>query len=104
MLGRGVAGDAPNPVPAQAAPQEMASSSQEGAAQSADPAPELTAEGLDSSAAPPSDEGAGKPGEHAGSEPLPHRNKAADAAQPGPENVDDNQLIAKRLHGGALPK
>jgi hypothetical protein len=104
MLGRGVAGEAPNPVPAQAAPQEMASSSQEGAAQSADPAPELTAEGLDSSAAPPSDEGAGKPGEHAGSEPLPHRNKAADAAQPGPENVDDNQLIAKRLHGGALPK
>ena len=103
MLGRGVAGEAPNPVPAQASPQEMASSSQ-GAAQSADATPELTTEGLESSAAPLSDEGAGRPCEHAGPEPLPHRSKAAVAAQPGPENVDDNQLIAKRPHGGALPK
>ena len=104
MLGRGVAGEAPNPAPAQASPQEMASSSQ-GAAQSADATSELAAEGVESSAAPrPPDEGIEKPGEHAGSEPLPHRNKAAAAAQPGPENVDDNQLIAKRLHGGALPK
>ena len=104
MLGGGIAGEAPNPAPAQAAPQEIASSSQQEAAQSADPAPELAAEGLDSSAAPLSDEGAGKAGEHAGSEPLPHRNKAAVAAQHGPENVDDRQLIAKRPHGGALPK
>jgi hypothetical protein len=35
---------------------------------------------------------------------LPHRNKTDFAAQPGPEEVDDNQLSAKRLHGGALPK
>ena len=91
MLGGGIAGEAPDPAPSQAA-------------QSADPAPELAAEGLDSSAAPLSDEGAGKPADHAGPQPLPHRNKAAVAAQPGPEDVDDHQLIAKGPHGGALPK
>jgi hypothetical protein len=56
------------------------------------------------SSAAPSDGDAGTPSGPAGSEPLPHRNKAADAAQPDPQDVDDNQLSAKQLHGGALPK
>ena len=102
MLGGGVAGEEPNPGPAQA-PQEMPPSSQE-AAQSADATPELAADGLESSAAQRSDEGAVQPDEQVGSECLPHRNKAAVAAQAGPENVDDSQLMAKRPHGRALPK
>jgi len=102
MLGRGIAGEAPNPAPAQA-PQEMPSSS-EGTSELADAAPKVTPPDVASTAATREDEGVGKPDEHAGSQPLPHRNRAAVAAQPGPENVDDSQLIAKRLHGGALPK
>jgi hypothetical protein len=102
MLGGGVAGEEPNPGPAQT-PQEMTPSS-EGVAQSADATPEMAADRLESSAAQRSDEGAAKAGEQVGSERLPHRNKAAVAAQIGPENVDDTQLSAKRLHGGALPK
>jgi Protein of unknown function (DUF3306) len=102
MLGGGVAGEGPNPGPAQA-PQEMASPSEENS-ELAEAPPEMTAPNVASTAAPQSDEGDGKPGEDAGSELLPQRNKAAVAALPGPENVDDNQLIAKRLHGGALPK
>lgn len=102
MLRGGIAGEAPDPRPAQA-PEQMASPS-EGSSELAEVAPEMMAPGAARTAAPPSDEGAGKPGEQVDSEPLPHRNKAAVAAQPGPENVDDSQLIAKRLHGGALPK
>ena len=102
MLGGGVAGEAPNPRPVQA--REEMPPSLEGTSETADAAPEMTLPDVASSAAPPSDDGAGKPSEQARSEPLPQRNKAAVAAQPGPEDVDDNQLIAKRLHGGALPK
>jgi Protein of unknown function (DUF3306) len=101
MLGGGVAGEAPNPRPAQA-PQETLPSP-EGVAELADAAPKKTLPDAASSAAP-SDGDAGTPSGPAGSEPLPHRNKAADAAQPDPQDVDDNQLSAKRPHGGALPK
>jgi hypothetical protein len=101
MLGGGVAGEAPNPRPAQA-PQETLPSP-EGVAELADAAPKMTPPDAASFAAP-SDGDAGTPSGPSGSEPLPHRNKAADAAQPDPQDVDDNQLSAKRLHGGALPK
>src|SRR5262245_7463336 len=90
MLGGGVAGEAPNPGPAQA-PQEMASPSEENSGL-AEAAPEMTAPYVASTAAPPSDEGAGKPSEDAGSELLPHRNKAAAAAPPSQEGVNDSQL------------
>jgi hypothetical protein len=102
MLTGGVAGEGPSTGPAQA-PQEMASPSEENS-ELAEAGPETTAPHVATTAAPTSDEGVGKPAEDAGSEPLPHRNKAAAAAQDGPENVDAPQLIAKRLHGGALPK
>ena len=102
MLGGGVAGGGPTPGPAPA-PQEMASPSKENS-ELAEAASEMTAPHVASTAAPPSDEGGGKPGEGAGSELLPHRNTAAAAARPGQEGINDSQLIAKRLHGGALPK
>jgi hypothetical protein len=101
MLGGGVAGEAPRAAPAQAS-QEMPPSS-EGTHETADAAPEMTRPGA-ASTATGEDEGGGKPGAHARSESLPHRNKAAATAQPGPEDVDSTQLVAKRLHGGALPK
>ena len=92
MLGGGIAGEPPKAAPAQAS-QEMP------------PSPEgTTPPDAASIAAPPSDGGAGTPSGPAGFEPLPHRSKAADAGQPDPQDVDDNQVSAKRLHGGALPK
>ena len=39
-----------------------------------------------------------------GSVALPQRNTVAVAPQPNPESSDNDQLIAKRLHGRALPK
>jgi hypothetical protein len=55
------------------------------------------------------DEGAGKPSQEKssqedGSAVLPQRNTVAVAPQPNPESSDNDQLIAKRLHGRALPK
>jgi Protein of unknown function (DUF3306) len=102
MLGGGVAGEAPNPRPAQA-PQETLPSP-EGVAELADAAPKTIPADVGSSAATGEDEGSGTPDGFAGSESLPHRNKTDVAAQPGAAEVDDNQLSAKRLHGGALPK
>jgi hypothetical protein len=102
MLGGGVAGEAPNPRPAQA-PQETLPSP-EGVAELADAAPKTIPADVGSSAATGEDEGSGTPEGFAGSESLPHRNKTDVAAQPGAAEVDDNQLSAKRLHGGALPK
>jgi hypothetical protein len=67
----------------------------------------------------PRDEGAGKPSQETssqetsrretssqedGSVALPQRNTVAVAPQPNPESSDNDQLIAKRLHGRALPK
>jgi len=102
MLGGGVAGEAPNPRPAQA-PQETLPSP-EGVAELAGAAPKTIPADVGSSAATGEDEGSGTPDGFAGSESLPHRNKTDVAAQPGAAEVDDNQLSAKRLHGGALPK
>jgi hypothetical protein len=102
MLGGGVAGEAPNPCPAQA-PQETLPSP-EGVAELAGAAPKTIPADVGSSAATGEDEGSGTPDGFAGSESLPHRNKTDVAAQPGAAEVDDNQLSAKRLHGGALPK
>jgi hypothetical protein len=50
------------------------------------------------------DDTAGKSSQEHGSGPLSQRNKAAVAPQPNSENSDNDQLIAKRLHGRALPK
>jgi hypothetical protein len=53
----------------------------------------------------PRDEGTGKSNqEEHGSGTLSQRNKAPVAAQSSSENSDNDQLIAKRLHGSALPK
>jgi hypothetical protein len=50
------------------------------------------------------DDAAGRSSQEHGSGPLSQRNKAAVALQPNSENSDNDQLIAKRLHGRALPK
>ena len=94
MLGGGVAGEAPKET----------LPSPEGVAELAGAAPKTIPADVGSSAATGEDEGSGTPDEFAGSESLPHRNKTDVAAQPGAAEVDDNQLSAKRLHGGALPK
>ena len=100
MLGGGGAGEAPGPAPAQGR-QELASSP-EGSSELADAAP-APPDGA-STAAPRLDESAGSASEQARAGPLPHRNEAAPAAQSGPKNAGGPQLIAKRPHGGALPK
>jgi hypothetical protein len=103
MLGGGGAGEAPTPAPAQGR-QELASSPK-GSSELADAAPgDMTPPDVASTAAPRLDESAEKAGEQARAGPLPHRNEAAAAAQSGPENAGGSQLIAKRPHGGALPK
>jgi hypothetical protein len=94
MLGGGVAGEAPKET----------LPSPEGVAELAGAAPKTIPADVGSSAATGEDEGSGTPDGFAGSESLPHRNKTDVAAQPGAAEVDDNQLSAKRLHGGALPK
>jgi hypothetical protein len=98
MVGRSLAGESPDrPL----SPQPQLS---EAPSQSADAAADATAKDAQSSGATPHQEGAERHGEPDSSAVLLQRNKAAVASQPDPENSDNDQLIAKRLHGRALPK
>jgi Protein of unknown function (DUF3306) len=72
--------------------------------QSAGAGAEMPAKDVQSSAATAQEEDAGKRDERAGSVELLQRNKEAVAAQPDSEDSDNDRLIAKRLHGRALPK
>lgn len=101
MVGRSLAGESPDrplsPQP-QLSPPEVQSQSA-GAEMPADAAPKVPAKDVQSGAAPHQD--AGKHSEPDSS--LPQRSKAAAASQRDSENSDNDQLIAKRLHGRALP-
>jgi hypothetical protein len=106
MVGRSLAGQSPD-QPSSPGPHEPASAPEAGSQSAgaatempADASPEVPANDIQSVGAP--HEEAGKHGEPEGS--LPQRNKTAAASQRDPENCDNDQLIAKRLHGRALPK
>jgi hypothetical protein len=100
MVGGSVAGatrEAPSPSPRrQASPAE-------GASQSADAAAKASTQDVPSSAETPRNQAAGKSDEGGASQSLPHRNEAPVAPQPDAANSDNDQLIAKRPHGRALP-
>jgi hypothetical protein len=102
MVGRSLAGETTDRS-ASAEPQRHASSS-EAASQSAGAAAEMPAKNVQSSAATAHEKEAGERSEQDSAAPLPQRNKAPVAPQPDPQNSDNDQLIAKRLHGRALPK
>jgi hypothetical protein len=96
MVGRSLAGQSPD-QPASEARSQSAGAATE---MPADAAPEAPANDVQGGVQ--HQEEAGKHGEPEGS--LPQRNKEAAASQRDPENCDNDQLIAKRLHGRALPK
>jgi Protein of unknown function (DUF3306) len=104
MVGRSLAGESSDQafspqLHEQPSPPEGQSQSA-GAETPADAAPEVPAKDVQSAAAPHQE--AGRESESNSS--LPQRSKAAAASQRDPENCDNDQLIAKRLHGRALPK
>lgn len=101
IIGRDLAGDPTNPAGPIAAEPQGKSSSTEISTKSTATAVEAPAQ----QAAPtPQDESTEKYNERHNSDELPQRNKAAIASQQSPENSDNDQLIAKRPHGRALPK
>ena len=98
MVGRSLAGESPDrPLSPQPQRSEVQSQSA-GAEMPADAAPKVPAKDIQGGEVPD----AGKHSESGSS--LPQRSKAAAAPQRDPENCDNDQLIAKRLHGRALPK
>jgi Protein of unknown function (DUF3306) len=100
MVGRSLAGESPDrPLSPQPQPSEGQSQST-GAEMPADAAPKVPTKDIQSGAAP--DQDAGQHSESDGA--VPQRSKAAAALQRDPEKCDNDQLIAKRLHGRALPK
>jgi hypothetical protein len=104
MVGRGLAGeerDRPAPTPpGQQAERPSVDPPAESAATTAE-APTQAA----SSNRGSSQSRSGAPGREAhNSEVALHRNKVAVASQYDPESPDNDQVIAKRSHGSALPK
>jgi Protein of unknown function (DUF3306) len=105
MVGRSLAGESPDRPPQlheqPSAPEARSQSAGAAAEMPAEAATEVPANDVQS-AATPHQEDAGKDSEPDSS--LPQRNKAGAASQRDPEKCDNDQLIAKRLHGRALPK
>jgi Protein of unknown function (DUF3306) len=105
MVGRSIAGQSPDqpvsPRPHGRPLPPEAWSRSAGNEMPADAAPEAPAKDVQSGGVQHQEE-ARKHGEPEGS--LPQRNKEAAASQRDPENCDNDQLIAKGLHGRALPK
>jgi hypothetical protein len=101
MVGRSLGGQTDRPNSTE---QQGQTSSPEIPAQSAEAAAQMPMQDLQTEGATSHDDTAGKSSQEHGSGPLSQRNKAAVALQPNSENSDNDQLIAKRLHGRALPK
>jgi hypothetical protein len=96
--------DPTDPAGPIAAEPQGKSSSAEISTKSTATAAEAPAQQTQSSAPTPQDESTEKHTERHDSDKLPQRNKAAIASQQSSENSDNDQLIAKRTHGRALPK
>ena len=104
IVGRDLAGDPTDPAGPIAAEPQGKSPSAEISTKSTGTAAEAPAQQAQSGAPPPQDESTEKHNERHNSDELPQRNKAAIASQQSSENSDNDQLIAKRPHGRALPK
>jgi hypothetical protein len=104
IVGGDLAGDPTDPAGPIAAEPQGKFSSAEISTKSTATAAEAPAQQAQSSAPTPQDESTEKHNERHNSDELPQRNKAAIASQQSPENSDNDQLIAKRPHGRALPK
>jgi hypothetical protein len=104
IIGRDLAGDPTDRAGPIAAEPQGKSSAAEISTKSTATAAEAPAQQAQSSAPTPEDESSEKHNERHNSDELPQRNKAAIASQQSPENSDNDQLIAKRPHGRALPK
>jgi len=104
IVGRDLAGDPTDPAGPIAAEPQGKSPSAEISTKSTGTAAEAPAQQAQSSTPTPLDESTEKHNERHNSDELPQRNKAAIASQQSPENSDNDQLIAKRPHGRALPK
>jgi Protein of unknown function (DUF3306) len=102
MVGRSLAGETTDRS-ASAKPQGQASSP-EAASESAGAAAETPLENVQSGTAAQHEEHAGERRDRDGSASPLQRSKAAVAPQPDPEDSDNDQLIAKRGHGRALPQ
>jgi hypothetical protein len=104
IVGRDLAGDPTDPAGPIAAEPQGKCSSAEISTKSTATAAEAPAQQAQSSAPTPQDESTEKHNERHNSDELPQRSKAAIAPQQSPGNSDNDQLIARRPHGRALPK
>ena len=106
IVGGDLAGDPTDPAgPIVAEPQGKSSSAEiEISTKSAATAAEAPAQQAQSSAPTPQDESTEKHNERHNSDEPPQRNKSAIASQQSPGSSDNDQLIARRPHGRALPK
>src|SRR5215472_12561095 len=104
MVGGDLAGDPTDPAGPIAAEPQGKFSSAEISTKSTATAAEAPAQQAQSSAPTPQDESTEKHNERHNSDELPQRSKAAIAPQQSPGSSDNDQLIARRPHGCALPK
>src|SRR5215469_18247273 len=104
IIGRDLAGDPTDRARPIAAEPQGKSSSAEISTKSTGTAAEAPAQQAQSSAPTRQDESTEKHNERHNSDELPQCNKAGIASQQSLENSDNDQLIAKRPHGRALPK
>lgn len=102
MVGRSFAGETTERVASPEHPEQTPSS--EAPVQSAGAADEVPKREVQGSVAEPPRKGDGDRSPRGGAASLPQRNRADVAPQREAENPDNDQLIAKRLHGRALPK
>jgi hypothetical protein len=104
IIERDFAGDPTDPAGPIAAEPQGKSSSADIPTKSTATAAKAPAQQAQSSAPTLRDESTEKHNERPNSDELPQRNKAAIASQQSPEDSDNDQFIAKRPHGRALPK
>src|SRR6516225_10699079 len=104
IVGGDLAGDPTDPAGPIAAEPQGKSSSAEISTKSTATAAEAPAQQAQSSAPTPQDESTEKHNERHNSDEPPQRNKSAIASQQSPGSSDNDQLIARRPHGRALPK
>jgi hypothetical protein len=104
MVGQSLAGEAtdrPGPAPAEV---QGASSPAETSTESVRATAEAPPQKIQSTAATSQNEPTGKHSERHNSDTLPQRSKVHIASQNNLENSDNDQVIAKRPHGRALPE
>ena len=104
MVGRSLANDATDGPAQTSAEVQGKPSSAATSTESVVPAAEVSTQHVQSDAETSQPEGIGTRNESHNSTALPQRSKVDIASRNNPENSDNDQLIAKRPHGRALPK